>query len=471
MYSDLYLRLASLLCTYFVQVAVVYLGCLGLSRLIPGPRWRFILWQAFIAGAGLYWVIIVGQVSRLHSQNAFANTYPLGSRFPALQIPNMFAHTVIVAGTALSWVYGACVLLFLISLGLGHVRVWRTLLHGSEADTDLASLFSRVRGALGIHNCDLLMLPGLESPATTGLWKPKIILPAESDLLQDPEVLTDVLSHELAHVARRDYQFAFLSDLVRCLVFFHPAVWLSRNELRLQRELACDEIVVAERPDRRADYAECLTRFARFKMLQDGSPAGIDFAASASFLAVRINSILQAPQPRGFWKTCIRAAAGSFVLGLLSLAWPHLSVAIALSSSSSSVQRDFPALSRSSAKIRLRSVKHPNGTIKRAMVQTNVKASVESSVLESRQTADHTELISPLAMGSDSQPQVIDSKDPALYNPDAQVWGESIPNASATPKQSLSQRVLTTVGQVAGPRERADDGRRDRHFTAPPSQP
>jgi hypothetical protein len=117
-----------------------------------------------------------------------------------------------------------------------------------------------------------------------------------------------VLCHELVHVARRDYLWAGLSDVICCLLFFHPAAWKASKSMALQGELACDQEVLEKRPGDRADYAGSLTYFVRLRMLQEGFSLGVDFAASTS-LGLRIRTILTTPQPVAWWKGWSRAIA------------------------------------------------------------------------------------------------------------------------------------------------------------------
>ena len=165
-----------------------------------------------------------------------------------------------------------------------------------------------------------MVLPGLKSPATAGWWNPRILLPEVCEQIGPTPQVADVLCHELVHVARRDYLWAGLSDLICCLLFFHPAVWKARKAMVLQGELACDLAVLETRSGDRADYADSLTYFVRLRMLQDGFSLGVDFAASAS-LGLRIRTILDNTDTcglvesvfaggcrtvfdRGLWRSC-----------------------------------------------------------------------------------------------------------------------------------------------------------------------
>jgi hypothetical protein len=55
--------------------------------------------------------------------------------------------------------------------------------------------------------------------------------------------------------------------LIKAVFFFHPAVWWIERNLSLEREMACDDAVLAETENPRA-YAECLAHLAERSFIQ-----------------------------------------------------------------------------------------------------------------------------------------------------------------------------------------------------------
>ncbi|WP_424980630.1 M56 family metallopeptidase [Leisingera sp. S232] len=94
--------------------------------------------------------------------------------------------------------------------------------------------------------------------STRGLSRRYVVLPAA--LLNDPRDLRLTIAHELQHFRQRDIECEFLLEMLRPLLFWNPAFYLWRREVRLLREFACDQALMA-RPDFdvRA-YCECLIR-------------------------------------------------------------------------------------------------------------------------------------------------------------------------------------------------------------------
>ena len=96
-------------------------------------------------------------------------------------------------------------------------------------------------------------------PSALGLGSTVIVLPGTLLLNVSDDELDQIIVHEYAHIQRYDDWTTLLQSLVRMLVGFHPAVrWIDR-ELSLEREIACDDWVVALTGARK-DYAQLLTR-------------------------------------------------------------------------------------------------------------------------------------------------------------------------------------------------------------------
>jgi beta-lactamase regulating signal transducer with metallopeptidase domain len=70
--------------------------------------------------------------------------------------------------------------------------------------------------------------------------------------------LDQVILHELAHVRRRDLIWGWIPELARLAYFFHPLVYWVGNRIRLERELACDQLAMLHSGGSAATYAETL---------------------------------------------------------------------------------------------------------------------------------------------------------------------------------------------------------------------
>ena len=100
-----------------------------------------------------------------------------------------------------------------------------------------------------------------------------------------------MLLHEFAHLQRWDDWTNLLQKLVRTVFFFHPAVWWIEKRLSLEREMACDDVVLAETSDPRA-YANCLVSLAEKNFLRRGLELAQAAIGRASDTALRLAQIL-----------------------------------------------------------------------------------------------------------------------------------------------------------------------------------
>jgi WD40 repeat protein/beta-lactamase regulating signal transducer with metallopeptidase domain len=98
-------------------------------------------------------------------------------------------------------------------------------------------------------------------PMTWGLLRPIVLVPADwGDWPEERQRC--VLLHELAHVKRLDVVFQTSGWLAAALYWFNPLVWFAVRQLYIERELACDDYVLAS-GERASDYARELMRIAK----------------------------------------------------------------------------------------------------------------------------------------------------------------------------------------------------------------
>jgi beta-lactamase regulating signal transducer with metallopeptidase domain len=161
----------------------------------------------------------------------------------------------------------------------------------------------------------------LDSPAVMGLLRPTIVVP--SGALEWPvERGRLVLVHELAHVRRRDVLAQAVADVACALHWCNPLVWICARRLRVEREIAADDAVLAAgvRPSR---YAEELVAVASAV----AAPSAALAMAERSSLEARVTSILAsslARAPLGARGTLTVAAAGAAFAAAAACASPRV---------------------------------------------------------------------------------------------------------------------------------------------------
>jgi beta-lactamase regulating signal transducer with metallopeptidase domain len=172
-------------------------------------------------------------------------------------------------------------------------------------DTDFwPRLLQQSVGALSLRR-RVTLLQGDHStlmPMTWGLLgSAKILLP-QSAAEWSAQRRRLVLAHELAHVKRRDSLTQFIARLVCALWWFHPLAWLTARRLRIEAELACDDLVLSATSDARPTvYADELLDIAT-TLQRPGWSTGAAAIAMArgnnSQLRERVVAILDASRRR-----------------------------------------------------------------------------------------------------------------------------------------------------------------------------
>ena len=118
--------------------------------------------------------------------------------------------------------------------------------------------------------------------------KPLVVIPSWATRELSPAEFNTVLLHELAHLGRWDDWTNLAQKVLGALLFFHPAIWWIEKKLALEREMACDDLVLAKTASPRA-YAECLVSLAEKNLLQ----RGIALAQAAVGLSLRRDELLE----------------------------------------------------------------------------------------------------------------------------------------------------------------------------------
>ena len=130
----------------------------------------------------------------------------------------------------------------------------------------------------------------IASPMLIGFFRPKIILPISE--LEDRE-LSYVFVHELIHYKQRDMFYKWLIQIVVCVHWFNPFVYLLEKEVNKSCELSCDEKVIAVLDDKaRRDYGDTLISFLKSNNLYKSSLASVTLTEGAEQLKERLGAIM-----------------------------------------------------------------------------------------------------------------------------------------------------------------------------------
>lgn len=217
----------------------------------------------------------------------------------------------------IGWMLIATIAIIRLAMGviqLRHLRKNCEVIALSDLPVNLQPMITQFQATRHVTICSA---PDVRVPTAIGFLNPAIFLPkwAINDL--PAEDLKAVLLHEFAHLRRGDDWTNLAQKLLRTVFFFHPSVWWIERRLALEREMACDEQVLAETGNRRA-YAECLVSLAEKSVVRRGLAMAQAAISHARETSLRLARILQAEPvaPRAFKPTLAAVAA----IGLVALA-------------------------------------------------------------------------------------------------------------------------------------------------------
>ncbi len=189
------------------------------------------------------------------------------------------------------WLLGFSLMLARLAVGWHRLR---RICRSARRATEIARLVE-----MGTRRTSILLSPEVQSPVCFGILRPTVVLPRDIYGQSEGAEMRMILSHELAHVERRDYLTNILQRLIEAVFFFHPLVWYASRQLTQERELVCDNWVLAHGATA-TDYAQLLSSLAERgfeKVILQG------VALFEGGLLRRIRSLLD---PR-----CIRVATAS----------------------------------------------------------------------------------------------------------------------------------------------------------------
>jgi len=256
----------------------------------------------------------------------------LGAPRPVLNVSFSVAEYVVATWALLAF----CGVLRVVA-GLVQVRKLRNAcrpLELSSLGAETAQLIADFRKRRSV---EMLVAERAHVPSAIGFFRPAIILPAwlveegasdefnHGELHQDElnqDELKHVVLHELAHLRRYDDWTNLAQQMLKAILFFHPAVWWMERNLVLDREIACDDAVLAQTGSPRV-YAQCLAQVAEKSFLRRQLALAQAAVSRVRQLSRRVARILDANRPYAVpvWKPAVPVALATAIVCGISFAW------------------------------------------------------------------------------------------------------------------------------------------------------
>ncbi len=261
------------------------------------------------------WFFALLAIAALPVLSVAASSARAGSAGSAITIPSSWALDIFLV-----WAVIAGMALLRIGVGLWQLRKLRAscaVIDGTALDPVLRET---LRGFQSVRSVTLCQSDRLKVPTAIGFLKPLIVIPTWALHELSAAELNSILIHELAHLRRRDDWTNLAQQVLKALLFFHPAVWWIEGKLALEREMACDDAVLAATANPRG-YAQCLISVAEKSFMRRGLALAQAAVNRMRQTSLRVSQILDVNRSSAVrvWKPALYSVAAFFVACLASL--------------------------------------------------------------------------------------------------------------------------------------------------------
>jgi len=258
------------LAAWSLQAGALALAAAILSRLLPveRPAARLGLGQALLALVLGLPLVQPWQLPATGVGWSFAPAPLPSTAAPPIAAPRAGpgAAPAWTAAVASLLLLGAALQLLRVGVGLARLRALRRSARPVLGPPWLLALRDEVATRTALVQCE-----GTGTPATFGVLRPIVLLPPSFESM-DRDRQQAVALHELLHARRGDWLALMGEELLKAVLFFHPAVHWLVGRVRLAREQTVDAEVVRRLGAREA-YLESLVEVARSAARSRAVPA------------------------------------------------------------------------------------------------------------------------------------------------------------------------------------------------------
>jgi WD40 repeat protein/beta-lactamase regulating signal transducer with metallopeptidase domain len=195
---------------------------------------------------------------------------------------------------AAAWIAGSLVVFARLCLQAKRIR--RLVASAQPAPMSVVAQANQVAADWGLRRQPLVcVIDASASPAVCWMGRAWVlVLPAPLIARLNSQQLRSIISHEYAHLQRKDHWVRWLEAATILINWWNPLAWMACRQLRLAEELCCDGAALRARGESIESYSSAL--FAVVEMITNStktnSPLSLPFA-NGPFLKRRFEMILQ----------------------------------------------------------------------------------------------------------------------------------------------------------------------------------
>lgn len=174
----------------------------------------------------------------------------------------------------LAWIAGMGLFVVLLALRMARLRRW----HKKQVEKKTIPVWYYELLVEATKRLKLGRLPAIvfskdtKAPAVYGMFRPVLLLPASYLDSLSREDAEHVLLHELAHLKRGDLWLHGLCLLLQIVYWFNPLLIWTRRQMRHVREICCDLTIANVLKEKTMKYRQTLLNTARELLTQTAEP-------------------------------------------------------------------------------------------------------------------------------------------------------------------------------------------------------
>ncbi len=222
----------------------------------------------------------------------------------------------------LVWLVVSAMLLLVSAIRI--IRFHWLLKASSRVDNDLSSaLSSDVASQLGLGKYPRIFVTAANIAPFVWWMAGRSVIVVSSQATQELNEtdLRLVITHEMAHIKRRDHWFRWLEWIALIGLWWNPVMWWARHQLRISEEMACDDLVLETAALEVNQYANSLLNMAELLASPAIRPPVVASAInSGGSLEKRLNMMIAETTwkvPAALRMAIVAVAACVFPLGFI----------------------------------------------------------------------------------------------------------------------------------------------------------
>ncbi len=238
---------------HLAQLMLMILAVLLLQQLLTRSGLNSLMWQRLVAA--LCWLILIKAMLPLQTI-VIPETMAQGIPWPGSDVTALQASEILINGddgnsdslAILLVVVLTVAVSLIVTLLIMQSRFRRLILEQTQPLVPDESLRTVIANMYPKHEYRLMLRLSeqYQTPFVFGILRPVIVLPASvagKDTADQQTLIEMMLRHELTHIKRGDLIKQRLIQLVNCVYWFFPPLWLVGRLLRKCREVFCDHQV------------------------------------------------------------------------------------------------------------------------------------------------------------------------------------------------------------------------------------